>query len=191
MCSWCWAFSPTWEKIVSRVEPHLTIRYLLGGLAPDTDEPMPKAMQLKIRSIWHTIQAHVPGTEFNFDFWQVCKPRRSTYPACRAVIAAGFQGGEHENAMVLAIQKAYYLCAKNPSDTSILCELAATIGLDVPRFRMELKANQTQEKLLKQISLGQQIGAGGFPSLILQENGDYQRIDFDYIDPDVVLSQLG
>lgn len=71
MCSWCWAFRPAWEKIVASLGSHIKIRYLLGGLAPDTDQPMPEAMQLKISSIWQTIQNHVPGTEFNFDFWKV------------------------------------------------------------------------------------------------------------------------
>ena len=145
MCSWCWAFRSTWEKIIAG----------LGGLAPDTDQPMPEAMQFKIRSIWRTIQSHVPGTEFNFDFWREAKPRRSTYPACRAVIAAGFQGNEYEYAMILAIQKAYYLSAKNPSDVSLLTELAVVLELDIPRFTRDLNASQTQDELRAPIYFGQ------------------------------------
>ncbi len=190
MCSWCWAFRPAWEKIISSLGPQIKIRYLLGGLAPDTDQPMPEAMQFKIRSIWQTIQSHVPGTEFNFDFWKKGNPRRSTYPACRSVIAAGFQGNQYEYAMILAIQKAYYLSAKNPSNVNVLTELAAVLELDIPKFTSDLNASHTQDKLLAQILFGQQIGARGFPSLILQNKGGYRRIDFDYIDPDVVLKQL-
>ena len=190
MCSWCWAFRPTWEKIAASLGPHIKIKYVLGGLAPDTDQPMPEAMQFKIRSIWQTIQSHVPGTEFNFDFWKKANPRRSTYPACRAVIAAGFQGNEYEYAMISAIQKAYYTSAKNPSDVSVLTELAAVLGLDVEQFTRDLNASQTQDKLREQISFGQQIGARGFPSLILKHGGGYRRVDFDYVDPDVVLKQL-
>jgi protein-disulfide isomerase-like protein with CxxC motif len=54
------------------------------------------------------------GTEFNFDFWTKCQPRRDTYKACRAVIAASQQNAEE--AMIEAIQKAYYLRAMNPSE---------------------------------------------------------------------------
>ncbi len=96
---------------------------ILGGLAPDTDQPMPLEMQTKLKGIWQKIQQVVPGTEFNFDFWEKCSPRRSTYQACRAVIAARNQDPANEEAMILAIQHAYYLEAKNPADLSTLIEL--------------------------------------------------------------------
>ena len=89
MCSWCWGFRPTWQKIQEGLSDDVEVRYLLGGLAPDSQEPMPKSMQLDIASYWGKIQQHISGTEFNFDFWEKCKPRRSTYPACRAVLLHG------------------------------------------------------------------------------------------------------
>lgn len=88
MCSWCWAFSPLWNEIVKGLPDHVMAKRVLGGLAPDTDQPMPADMRDKIKGIWQTIQQTVPGTPFNFEFWEKCTPRRSTYPACRAVIAA-------------------------------------------------------------------------------------------------------
>jgi len=44
----------------------------LGGLAPDTAQTMPPAMQAKLKAIWQTIQQTVPGTPFNFEFWEKC-----------------------------------------------------------------------------------------------------------------------
>jgi len=43
MCSWCWAFRPAWEKIKTSVLSSYTdcsVEYVLGGLAPDSDQPM-------------------------------------------------------------------------------------------------------------------------------------------------------
>ncbi|MFT5132007.1 MAG: putative protein-disulfide isomerase, partial [Gammaproteobacteria bacterium] len=96
MCSWCYAFHPTLLRLKTKLPDNIELRYVLGGLSPDEDELMPESMQLSIKDHWQRIQQVVPGTKFNFDFWNVCKPRRSTYPACRAVIAATNQGKKFE-----------------------------------------------------------------------------------------------
>lgn len=190
MCSWCWAFRPTWNTIVENAPEFVTIRRTLGGLAPDTDEPMPEPMRHKLQMIWRTIQERVPGTEFNFDFWTETRPRRATYPACRAVIAAVNQGDEYEEPMILRIQQGYYLQAQNPSEDETLVSFAADLGLDTEQFAADLQAAETQQELMRQIAYGQRIGARGFPSLILEVDGRFAMIPYDYNDPDVVLKQL-
>ena len=130
MCSWCWGFRPVWQEIRQNLAGNIQVKYLLGGLAPDNDEIMPVAMQQDIAGYWRKIQQHIPNTEFNFDFWQQCEPRRSTYPACRAVIAARKQQADIELAMIEGIQKAYYLHAQNPSNDDTLISLAVKLGLN-------------------------------------------------------------
>jgi len=180
MCSWCWGFRPTWTKILNKLPQEIDIKYLLGGLAPDSDEPMPDTMQLQIASYWKKIQQHIPETKFNFDFWKNCQPRRSTYPACRAVIAAREQNPELERSMIKAIQTAYYLKAKNPSDDEVLIELALAFNLDTVVFEADLNAKETQQTLEAEIMLAQRMGAQGFPSMILEIEGNYQIVPLDY-----------
>ncbi|WP_438887864.1 hypothetical protein, partial [Bacillus cereus group sp. Bc248] len=69
---------------------------------------MPPEMQQKLEGIWKQIERQL-GTKFNYDFWKLCTPVRSTYQSCRAVIAAGFQDSYEQ--MLEAIQHAYYLRA--------------------------------------------------------------------------------
>lgn len=180
MCSWCWGFSPTWAEIVKELPEEISIKYLLGGLAPDNDQPMPKSMQLQIRSYWQKIEKHIPGTEFNYDFWSNCQARRSTYPACRAVIAARQQDPKQEKNMIEAIQKAYYLNAQNPSDDSTLLALADSLGLDTEGFGHDINSKETQQQLEKEILMAQRIGAQGFPSMILESDGNTQNVPLDY-----------
>lgn len=189
MCSWCWAFSPTWNTICRLLPSDVEITRLLGGLAPDSDQPMPDAQQKMLRAVWHNIEAHVPGTRFNFDFWDKCRPRRSTYPACRAVIAATQQGGSHE-AMTTAIQHAYYLNAQNPSDDATLIGLARDLRLDVERFARDLNALETQQELQSQIEFCQQLGIAGFPSLILYSDTVGMRIPVEFNDPQLQLQLI-
>ncbi|MEE9327238.1 MAG: DsbA family protein [Cocleimonas sp.] len=180
MCSWCWGFQPTWLKIREALENEIEIKYLLGGLAPDSDIPMPESMQKDIAGYWRKIQQHIPNTQFNFDFWENCQPRRSTYPACRAVIAARKQNTEVELAMIDSIQKAYYLKAQNPSDDSTLISLAESLGLDSQTFSDDLNAAETQNKLESEMTFARKIGAQGFPSMVLEKKSHYQTIPLDY-----------
>ena len=92
--------------------------------------------------------------------------------------------------MILAIQSAYYLHARNPSDDSTLVALAGEIGLDQEAFSAALTSAGTQAELMRQIEFAQRIGAHGFPSLVLESGGYYRILHYDYNDPQVLLSQL-
>ena len=190
MCSWCWGFSPTWSKIRSQLPENVEVKYLLGGLAPDSQEPMPDDMKIAIAGYWKKIQQHIPGTEFNFDFWKECEPRRSTYPSCRAVIAARKQNPEIEREMIDAIQKAYYLNAKNPSNDDALTNIAESIGLDKELFATDLNSDETQQQLETEIAFGRQIGAQGFPSMMLEKNGRLEYLPLDYNDASATLKYI-
>jgi len=190
MCSWCWAFRPVWDALRRQLPDAVEVKYLLGGLAPDSDAPMSAATQAMIRRHWQTIEKRVPGSRFNDDFWTLCSPRRSTYPACRAVIAAAKQNPSLEDAMILSIQQAYYLQARNPSDDDVLIELASTLSLDSGRFRTDLNSAETQAELLSEIHTSRNMGVTGFPALVLEVNGLYRHIRIDYNDAAVMLQQL-
>lgn len=184
MCSWCWGFQRTWQQLQDRLPDSVKVERLLGGLAADSTEPMPVEMQQFLQQTWSRIQQQIPGTEFNFDFWSQCSPRRSTYPACRAVIAAANQAERYGPAMTLAIQEAYYLNAQNPSDDSTLIALAVGMGLDEERFSRDLNAEATQAKLQADIHRSRQLGAQGFPSLILEQGQQRRLLPLDYLNPE-------
>ncbi len=169
----------------------VVLQRLLGGLAPDTDEPMSLDMQTSIRSNWQRIEQTIPGVVFNYDFWEHCTPRRSTYPACRAVIAACEQGEQFDEAMTHAIQQAYYRQARNPSDDATLIDLADELGLDVERFARSLNSKQTRERLQQEMMLASDMGVASYPSLRLQrDEGDYQTIEIDYQQAEPMLAAV-
>ncbi|WDE02268.1 DsbA family protein [Thalassomonas actiniarum] len=177
MCSWCWGYRPTWQRLQEKLKTTVEIQYLLGGLAPDSDVPMPDEMQTFLQQTWHKISQQL-GTEFNFDFWSRCRPRRSTYPACRAVIIARKYG--KEQAMYLAIQQAYYLQAKNPSDLDTLADLAAAIGLDKTLFKEQLTSRDIEQKLMDEITAARNLPIRGFPSLVLETDDRQLPVALDY-----------
>ena len=190
MCSWCWGFEPTRRKIFAGLPDDMSVRRLLGGLAPDSDQPMPETMRAGLQQTWQRIAAMIPGTRFNFEFWEKNTPRRSTYPACRAVIAARLQGDEFDPLMTAAIQQAYYLQARNPSDNSTLIELAGEIGLDSERFAADLVADSTRLRLLEEIGQARALGIDSFPSLAVLHDGAVQYIGLDYGNAESMLRQI-
>ena len=190
MCSWCWGFSEVYRQLVEKMPPGLKLERLLGGLAVDSDLGMPEPMQTMLQQTWHRIEQTIPGALFNFEFWTSCEPRRSTYPACRAVIAAREQGDRYDLAMTQQIQQAYYRQARNPSNNETLIELAAEIGLDRDRFSDELVAPHTQQQLLLEIDRARSIGIDSFPSLVLERNGYHHRILTHYTEVDLMLDQI-
>lgn len=190
MCSWCWAFQPAWKALRSLLPGTIGVRYLLGGLAPDSDTPMPEAMQQTIRAHWRRIEQVVPGTLFNYDFWQQCTPRRSTWPACRAVIAARAQDAQAEEGMIRRIGEAYYRDARNPSDDAVLIDCALALGLDGERFRHDLHAPETRRQLADEIELARKMGVTGFPSLVLKRDSGLIAVPVDYRDAGTMLAAI-
>jgi putative protein-disulfide isomerase len=188
MCSWCYAFRPVWTQIQQQLPADVRVQYVLGGLAPDSDQPMLPETRAYVQGQWHKIIQTVPGTVFNFAFWEQCQPRRSTYPACRAVLLAREQGQDCEIAMIHAIQDAYYRHAQNPSDTDTLCALVQQVGLNVEVFAHELNAETTQQALRADMALARRIGGNSFPSLFLQRDGEIRQIAHDYTDAGKVLA---
>ena len=195
MCSWCWGFNKTWSALRQKLEANnIAVSYVLGGLAPDSEQPMPADLQTMLQSTWSRIEHTIPGTQFNHDFWTKCQPRRSTYPACRAVIAATQLNTESEEAMILEIQKAYYLNAKNPSNEDTLTECAQNIGLNPSEFRDSLHSNHVQQTLEENIhlyhKLAQATGVSGFPSLVISKGETLQGIGLDYLNANTMYEQI-
>ena len=190
MCSWCYAFAPNWRRINAALPASISVQYVLGGLAPDSDQPMPLHVQVHIQDNWRRIQSIVPGITFNFDFWTRCLPRRSTYPACRAVLAAKHFGPQYEAKMIDKIQIAYYREARNPSDVETLCELAGEIGIDVQAFEERMGDEACQAMLESDIQKTRALGVTGFPSLVLATDDGIAVIPHDYIDPLITLKAI-
>ncbi|QUX89941.1 DsbA family protein [Marinomonas sp. A3A] len=192
MCSWCWGFRPTWTKLQKALQDlvdadQLTIQPMLGGLAIDSDVAMSDEMKGKLEATWKNIQSTL-GTEFNFDFWKTALPRRSTYPACRACYVARDIGLEEE--MYHAIQEAYYLNAKNPSDLDTLVECAEHIGMNADGFQKTMQHVKNKRLLEEEIEQARHLGLNSFPSLALLLGDKLTPIPLDYKDHSSMLNAI-
>lgn len=189
MCSWCWGFRPVWNEVRQRLPADIRLVSRVGGLAPDSDEPMPQALRETLQATWRRIQQVIPGTEFNFDFWSRNTPRRSTYPACRAVIIAR-EMANREDDMTLGIQHAYYLQARNPSDLDTLVDIADRIGLDGQVFRQRMVSGEADDLFQSELARVRGLGVNSFPSLVIEKDSQHRDIPIDYLSADNILQGI-
>ena len=189
MCSWCWGFRPVFEQVRHALPDGVQLQYVMGGLAPDSDEPMPQKTIDYVQSQWKLV-TNETGARFNWDFWQCCQPRRSTYPSCRAVIAAGMQTEDARPEMIYAIQQAYYLNAKNPSDLDTLVDCAGQIKLDQERFAKDIQSTSVEQQLQHELNLRRLLDVTGFPSLRLEGDGKIHNIEINFKDARKILHQI-
>ena len=146
----------------------------MGGLAPDSDEPMDTNTKTYIQSAWRSV-AERTGAEFNHQFWVVCQPRRSTYPACRAVIAAGLQLNGSRERYYEALQRAYFLDARNASNYETLISLAKEIGLDPVQFQENIDSSFVQRTFREELNQVRSLGVSGFPTVIWHQKDAKNR----------------
>lgn len=190
MCSWCWGFNHTYNELLRHLPKNIEVKRLLGGLAADSDIPMPDSIQQTVKNNWLRIEDTIPNVKFNFDFWNKTIPRRSTYPACRAVIAARLQDEEYDLIMTKAIQTAYYHEARNPSDNTTLIELAAEIGLDKKKFSQNYYSNKVQQILENEIMQSRELFVESYPSLVFEIENCFHNINVNYTLYNEMLKQI-
>ena len=190
MCSWCYAFNKVLTEIESLLPDSIRLTKIIGGLAADSDIPMPAHLINTIQSNWHQIEKTVPHVQFNFEFWSNNQPFRSTYPSCRAVLAAKKQSPVFENKMIQQIQWAYYKNAENPSlnETLILC--AERIGLSVELFKNDFTSQEIELALQKDIKFARSLAVSSYPSLRLDIDNQIIAINIDYNNAQNMLKQI-
>ncbi len=187
MCSWCYAFDKTFEEIKINLAENIKIIYVPGGLANNPSEIMNEEMKEKIESIWYEIEKTV-GIKFNHDFWKKCIPRRATYLACQATLAAKVQGKEEE--MIKAIQNAYYQRAMNPSEISTLIDLAQELNLDVQLFTNTINSEENIKHFIEKLNLRRKLNLNSFPSLAIRYKKEIYPINIKYNEPQKMLEQI-
>ena len=68
--------------------------------------------------------------------------------------------------MFHAIQRAYYLEARNPSDIETLVELAVDLELNSNQFRTSIQSVEVEALLQRDFDTRRKLGANQFPTLL-------------------------
>jgi len=168
----------------------IQLKKIVGGLAPDTMTPMPEETIKMVKLSWQRIEQRVPNIHFNQDFWTKTTPIRSTYPSCRALIAAQLQSEVLGQKMLHEIQQAYYQQAENPALSETLGLCAERAGLDTKQYQQDVTSKAVESLFQQELSLSQKLGAPSFPSLFLDIEGSIWPVLIDYEDASIITEEI-
>ena len=92
--------------------------------------------------------------------------------------------------MYNAIQLLYYQQAGNPSEYENLYRLAEGLGLERQQFIEQINSEEIAHLLQQEIMLAEQLGAQGFPSLVLVRDEAAHFIEHSYTDVEENLRKI-
>lgn len=173
MCSWCWGFSPSLKGIRDTAKGRATVRTVMGGLRPGTDNLMDDKMKGYVRHHWEEVHAKT-GQPFDFSMFERDGFVYNTEPACRAVVVARDLALEMdapglELDLFDAIQKAFYAGNTDVTDPAVLRDLAVDLGFDSEAFTEAFNAKSSIEKTFGDFAEARRLGVQGFPTVVVHD----------------------
>lgn len=179
MCSWCWGFTPVIERIRSEYGDCLKVELLLGGLRPGTKEPMPFAQREEILHHWHTVH-RVTGQPFKFEGAMPEGFVYDTEPASRGVATVSLINPEAVFPFFKAVQSAFYVEQQNVTSSTVLAQLANSVGLDAQQFLQTFESDAAKSLTLAHFQKARRWDVRGFPTVIGQNGADRSLLSAGY-----------
>lgn len=136
ICPWSWAFEPTFRRLLWEFGAAIEVSYVMCGMRRELDQPQ----QLALQALEASAQSGMP---VDARMW-LEDPPASSHPACIAVKAAAEQGvaGTYLRRLREGI-----FCRRRKLDSAevLIDEARAVPGLDLQRFRIDLRSHATLE----------------------------------------------
>lgn len=177
MCSWCWGFSPTFERLLTLHPVPLTIK--AGGLRPGPSaQDLDETLAGYLKHHWQQV-ADASGQPFNYDLFSWSDWRYDTELPCKSLVAMRALDAEDATkktsvAWLKLLQSAFYQDNVDITDIGVYPELLDTLESDVVIDKDAFIANLEDERLKNEtyqdFSEMRQMGVSGFPTLILDYN---------------------
>jgi len=185
MCSWCWGFSPVFEKIMARYRSKMRIALVMGGLRPGTREPLNDTLSKEILHHWHEVQ-RTSGQTFNFEDALPPGLVYDTEPASRAVLVVGGLQAEMIFPYFNAVQAAFYTAGEDVTQKDILLRLAGELGLDRVAFSRGFDSEMAKSKVQLHFRQAREFAVQGFPTIVAQNAETYEQLAYGYRTYDVL-----
>jgi putative protein-disulfide isomerase len=140
-CPWSWALEPAVRKLMVDFGDGLDWTFVMGGLGRSLARE-PAACAATIEQ-WLRVSEE---TQAPLDplLW-ADGPIASTYPACMAVKAAAEQAGDRGYRYLRRLRESLLCDRRKVDQLEALIEESRAAGLDVERFRIDLRSNAITE----------------------------------------------
>jgi putative protein-disulfide isomerase len=182
LCGWCYAASPLLARLSERFGDRLELVFHPGLLFAQPHE-IDRAYREHIIGADQRIAA-LTGVEFGAPYIERVRTApvlryHSELPAAAVVAVMSLQPALGLP-MLEAIQRSHYVHGADVGDAATLSALAQSLGLAPQAFEPALE--RSRRSLLPGLAeaarrLSQAVGGNGFPTLVLERDGQYQKLD--------------
>lgn len=168
MCSWCYGFGPVMRRLAEGFAGRLRLSVIPGGLRPDETRPLTPHRAEETTHHWKAVEEET-GRTFDYSFFQ----RNAafvydTFPASRAVTAAGRLAPESGLAYLDELQCLFYARGQDPRSEATQVAAAEAVGLKADPFLALLHDTATEAQTRAGFERFQALGGMGFPLLLVQ-----------------------
>jgi len=182
LCGWCYATQPLISAAVQRLDGRLALQLHGGGLFAEP-RVLDKALAGHIAQSDQRI-AQYSGQPFGKPYLEGLLAEQGTVlysmPPIAALLAALAVDSTQAYPLLVAIQNAHYQRGLRVVEPPVLGELAEEIGLDGARFAIafaQANGHALMEHVQASRRLLESIGGNGFPTLLLEQQGEQRLFD--------------
>ncbi len=196
MCSWCYGFGKELSALMTD-SPDMEVRIVVGGLRAGNTKVMDEAMKTYMLSHWTRVAA-ASGLPFLHEALMVRQGFvYDTEPACRAVVAARLLAPDMNILKVFrAIQHAFYAEGADVTRGDVLARIASKamtdmgLATDAARFLAMWESEMAIAETHADFDQASAWGITGFPSLMLQKDGELYPVASGYMRTDALAAEL-
>lgn len=196
MCSWCWGMAPVLEQLLDYCRSHqYGFGVHVGGLRPGGGDTWNAAFRSFLRNEWAHIH-QVSGQTFGYTLLERSEFNYDTEPACRAVVSLQLLRAQEtqETPTLLAffagIQKRFYVDGQDPGDSGFYRELCADFAVPYQEFLDIFLSEEARSATQREFQRCRRWGIRGFPSIILDRQGEITPIATGYASSSVLFEQI-
>lgn len=179
LCGWCYGAKP----LVQAAQAVLPVIAHGGGMMTGANRQT-VSPQLRDYVMPHDRRiAEYTGQPFGEAYFEgLLRDHSAVFdsaPPIAAVLAAEQLAGRGLE-LLGRLQSAHYVEGRRIADEAVLLELAVSIGMEAESFKREFKdalANETHGHIKKSRALLAQVGGQGFPTLALEQDGQFTLVD--------------
>lgn len=184
LCGWCFGFSPVMARVAREYGDRVSIKVVSGGLRlGDQVGPIGQVAPY-IRWAYKEVEKTC-GVQFGEAF--IKGPlasgdmvMNSLQPAIALSIINAHKP-EHALAFAARLHHMIYVAGKAPEDVASYLPYVREVGYDPVAFSREMQEPEWKARAEADFSFAQQVGATGFPTLLLERDGRTQRLFSGYV----------
>lgn len=170
MCSWCWGFAPVVAQLRERHPSAFRYQLVVGGLRAGPSAKPLGPLKPYLAQHWREVERRT-GQPFDHTFLERSDFLYDTGPACRAVVTARRLRPDAVFPYMHGLQSAFYEHARDPTDAETFLQIAEATGLPIDEFAADYSSKGSEEETLADFRKALEMGAHGFPSTLVRENG--------------------